>query len=247
MLPDGLMYRSYLAGVKEPRFGIAWLNGSDRGWVNEVSLGGRAGILRYGTPGASDPRGWQLDIEGAAFPRLDLEKEWDLEAADFRFGVPLTWRRGPTSVKFGYYHLSSHVGDEFLARNPDFERINYVRDSLLLGIVRRLPHDFLVYGEMAYAFHTDGGAEPWEFQFGGEYRPAATGFRGAPFAAINVHLREEVDFGGGLNVQTGWMWRSPLTGSMLRVGMQYYNGKSMQYAFFDDHEEFIGLGIWYDF
>jgi len=39
-------------------------------------------------------------------------------ATDFRFGVPLTYGEGPWRTKFGFYHLSSHVGDEYLLKNP---------------------------------------------------------------------------------------------------------------------------------
>ncbi len=102
--------------------------------VWDVALGGRVGgIIRYGTSNAVWPEGWQFDIEGAGFPRLTLDENRDLISADFRFGTPLTYRRGVWEAKFGYYHLSSHLGDEFMLSHPGIERLNYVRDSLLLG------------------------------------------------------------------------------------------------------------------
>ena len=33
---------------------------------------------------------------------------------------------------------------------------------------------------------------------------------------------------------------------MLRTGLFYYNGESNQFSFFDEHEEQIGFGVWYD-
>jgi hypothetical protein len=35
-------------------------------------------------------------------------------------------------------------------------------------------------------------------------------------------------------------------GQTLRFGIHYYNGKSSQFQFFDNSEEQIGIGIWYD-
>jgi hypothetical protein len=104
-----------------------------------------------------------------------------------------------------------------------------------------------VYGEAGYGVRVDV-AEPWEFQAGVDWAPAGyTGFRGAPFAAVNGHFREEVDFGGNFTVQSGWCWRrSPATG-LLRVGVEYYNGKDDQFSFFDESVEKIGGGIWYDY
>ena len=69
---------------------------------------------------------------------------------------------------------------------------------------------------------------------------------GSPFAAVNGHLREEVNFGGNLSVQVGWQWRGS-SGHVFRTGLQYFNGKSAQYQFFNEHEDQIGMAIWYDY
>jgi hypothetical protein len=70
---------------------------------------------------------------------------------------------------------------------------------------------------------------------------------GAPFAAVNGHLREEVDFGGNFVAQAGWAWRrGPATG-LYRLGVEYYNGKDDQFSFFDNSVEKIGFGMWYDY
>ncbi len=87
-----------------------------------------------------------------------------------------------------------------------------------------------------------------EFQFGVQYSQAvAIGLRGAPFAAVNGHLREDFDFGGNINVVAGWQWRGAESDRLFRAGFQYYNGKSMQYQFFDKDEELLGIGLWFDY
>jgi len=104
-----------------------------------------------------------------------------------------------------------------------------------------------VYAEIGYAGSSDV-SQQWETQFGIDYAPAgATGFRGAPFAAVNAHLREEVDFGGNFVFQAGWAWRRSPASGMFRTGVEYYNGKSDQYSFFNQSEQKVGYGIWYDY
>lgn len=248
-LPDGLIYRTYLAGMKEPRLASMWVHERELGWIWDIALGARVGILRYGTPGADRPEGWQFDVEGAAFPRLmELTYNRDLMSVDFRGGVPISFGYGRYQTKFGYYHLSSHLGDEFMLAHPEFPRINFSRDVLIWGHSFYLTDDLRLYGEAGWAFYVDGGSKPWEFQFGVDYSPMGhTGqFRGAPFAAVNAHLRQEVDFGGNFVAQTGWQWRST-SGHLLRAGLQYFNGKSEQFQFFRRSEEKIGLAFWYDF
>lgn len=248
LVPDSLIYRSYLAGGRESRFASVWFYEPGFGWRWDSTLGGRVGLLRYGTDDPLKPEGWQLDIEGAAFPRLDLENNRDLVSSDFRFGIPLTYGVGPVEAKLAYYHLSSHLGDEFMLRNPNVPRLNYTRDAIVLGLAWWLKDDTRLYGEAGYAFYNQGGSRPWEFQFGIDYSPLwATGLCGTPFFAINGHLRQEVDFGGNLIVQTGWQWRGRYNGSVVRAGFQYFNGKSLEFQFFDEHEEHFGLGLWYDY
>jgi len=249
LLPDGLLWKSFLAGPKEPRISGALLYDTNRSqWILDATLGGRVGILRFGTSDSVRPEGWQLDIEGAAFPRLNVDEGEDLDSVDFRFGVPLTWRQGPYQFKFAYYHLSSHVGDEFLKRNPGFRRINFSRNALVLGVGYLPTPDLRLYAEGGYGFLVDGGNKQWEVQFGFDYVPSApTGLRGAPFLAMNVHLRQEVDYGGSFNTMAGWAWRGERTGHLFRAGLQYFNGKTSQYEFFQQSEQLIGFGLWYDY
>jgi len=246
-LPEGLIYRSYLAGGREPRLGVQIIREKDKHYLWDVALGGRAGLLRYGTCDPLWPEGWQLDIEGAAFPRLDMDDHRDLVSTDFRFGLPLTFRRGKGEFKLAYYHFSSHLGDEFLLSHPGYPRRNYVRDAMVLGFGLRPGENLRFYAEADWAFSEDDGAQPWEFQFGAEYSPGQPSqWYGAPFAAINSRLRQEVDYSGNLTVQAGWQWRGE-SGHLFRLGLHYFNGLADQGQFFDEHEEQIGFGVWYDF
>lgn len=247
LMPQGLIYRSYLAGVKESRFRSVWNDERNDGHIWDITLGGNVGLLRYGTRGNGRPEGFQLGIEGAGLVRLDIDENRDVDAVDFRFGIPLTWGDAVHQVKFAFYHLSSHVGDEFLLKNPGFNRLNYSRDVLVLGQSLYPRDNWRVYGEVGFAVDCDV-CDPWELQFGTDWAPnGRTGAWGAPFAAVNGHLREEVNFGGNFVGQTGWCWRrSPATG-LFRVGVEYYNGKDDQFSFFNQSVQKVGFGIWYDY
>ena len=247
LLPEGLIYPSYLAGVKEPRMGAVANYEANDGWKFDFSIGGRLGVFRYGTMDVMGADGWQLDVEAGAQPRLDPEQNMDLEATDFRFGIPLTYGRGRYRMKIAYFHLSSHLGDEYALRNGFGGRLNYSRDAINWGHSYRITESLTGYCEVGFGFKIDVN-EPWDVQFGFDYSPPCEcGFRGTPFFAVNAHLREEVDFGGNGVLQAGWQWRSRHEGHLLRVGAQYYNGKHERYEFFDTSEQKVGLGIWYDF
>jgi hypothetical protein len=248
VLPEGVIWQSYWAGAHEPKLaGVPFVDQNGTATL-DAALGGRAALVRYGTDGPGRPLGAELQVEGAAFPRLNLDENWDLDATDFRVGFPLVYGREQWEAKFSYYHLSSHMGDEFAIREGALgDRINFSRDSLVAALSFYPLPAWRWYAEAGWAFYYDEGAEPWEFQFGVDVaEPGPTGAAGAPFFAINGHLREEHNFGGNVVFQAGWLWRGNSTRT-LRTGLHYYNGKSNQFEFFDNFEEQIGGGLWYEF
>jgi hypothetical protein len=247
VLPNSIIYKPGLASVKESRLAAHLMSLRHDGWMLDGVLGGRFGVLRYGNLADVLPQGFQFDVEASAHVRLDIPEEVDVRSADYRAGGALTWGIGRHQMRFGYYHLSSHLGDEFVLKNPGYPRLNFARDVLILSYGYNVTDNLRLYAEAGWAFAANV-AEPWEFQCGIDYAPAyPTGFRGAPFVALNAHLRQEVNYGGNFVLQTGWAWRSDRKGHLLRMGLHYFNGLSNQFSFYNEHEEQIGFGIWYDF
>ena len=257
-LPDELIYRPELASLHTARLAITAINikGFDpvglpggNNWYWDSTLGARVGIVRYGSPNGSYPQGFQFDVEGAVFPRVDSDGS-TLIATDYRLGLPVSfgWRRYQT--KFGYYNVSSHLGDEYLINTPAAipTRINYVRNSIVWSNSLQWTDAIRTYIDASWAFNFDGGARPWQFQFGAEYSPlCASGFRGAPFVAANGHILQALNWGGNVVFQTGWQWRAKDYGNLLRFGFQYLEGMTPRYEFFRNSERQLGLGLWYDF
>ena len=257
IMPNNLIYTSYLAGPKEPRIGTVVyrdtatdpLNPSiSNGTMWDTTLGGRASILRYGSDPVLHPQGFEVQIEGAAFVRLDPQDDRDLRSADYRFGVPLVYGVGRWQTKLAYYHNSAHLGDEALIKYPWFPRVTYVRDCIVWGN-SYYPRDWMrLYGEVGWAFFNAGGSEPWEFQFGTELIQARpTGALGTPFLAVNGMTRQELDWGGNLCVQTGWAWRGRASEKLFRLGFEYLYGSDPQYEFVFYNQNRYGFGVWYDY
>ncbi len=248
LLPDGLLWRSYLAAPQEPRISTVIFNCNNDGVFWDATLGGRVGLLRYGTAGAERPSGWQWDLEGAVMTRLDLLHAEDVESMDYRFGSEITAAEGPWAMKLGYFHISSHVGDEYLVRNPTFTRINYVTESWIVGGSYQPSDDVRLYGEFVNSFHAAGGAKRYQFQTGAEYTPIAKSVGlGAPFAAVNLNFREAVEYDVATTLQLGWSLQGPDSGRRLRFGAQYSDGPTSQFSFFTRRESHLGLGVWFDY
>ena len=274
MFPDGIIYPNYLAAVQN-RLACVWNYDPNIKWNWDITLGGRAPLVRYGNQSALFPEGWQLDMEGSVHLRLNLLDQMDMEANDFRAGFPLSYGTKIWQFRTGYYHVSTHIGDERLLRyygsqsdplnmgDPYYRgkdtyksnydqrvhRLNYYREAWLLSYAYRPTPNTRVYAEVDYAFMRGELTKPWHFQFGKEYSPIypARGGWGTPFAAVNVRLMEEHNFDGNVTVQLGWQWRGSRN-QVFRIGAQYFNGVSEQYSFLiHRRERKVGIGIWHDF
>lgn len=245
-LPDGLVWRSYLGSPKEPRFQWVMSDSSFFGTIWDATLGGRVSLWRYGTPNAYRPNGWEVQLEGAALARIwPMEPSWPLISTDYRVGVPIVYAYGPWQFKTGYAHVSSHVGDEYMILNPTFERINYIRDEWMLAVGYYYNEDTRLYAEVDYAFEFDGGAKPWQLQFGIDWSPAVRGW--APFATVYGNMRQELDYGGFFACQIGAQIRGGRSMHTFRVGVEYVNGASTQFEFFNQFEQRVGFGLFYDY
>ena len=248
VLPDGLIYHSYLAAPKEPRFASQWLEDERAGSLWDITLGFRKALLRHGTDEPDRPQGFEVDFEGAASPRLLPGQSYDLMSVDFRFGIPITYGIGAYQTKLEVYHISSHLGDQFMIAHPAVDRIEYVWNGLGWGNSYYLTDNLRAYAEADWAYSTDGGAKPLEFEFGVEYSPVcpANSLRVAPFFALNEELTQSTHYSGTFVAQGGYQWRGT-SGHLARIGVEYFVGKSDQYQFFNRHEQKVGIGIWYDF
>ncbi len=248
LLPDGLLWHSYLAGPHEPRIGTVILYDADDNIYWDATVGGRVGLLRFGTAGPRDARGWQWDLEGAVITRLNVRESEDVDSMDYRFGTEITAAEDAWRFKFGYFHVSSHVGDEFIGRNPSYKRVNYVTESLVWGLGYLPTDQTRLYGEFAWAFSVSGGAAPIQFQTGAEYVATSKSERsGAPFAAINLNFREAVGYDVSTTLQLGWSFEGLQSGRRWRFGLQGGSGPTSQYQFFQNREDYLGIGTWFDY
>ncbi len=243
--PRGFVYHTYWASATEPRLATHLIEERYDGTFLDSHIGGRFGIIRFGSK--DRPEGFQIDLLGGA----KLRQNWgdmDVMATDFRYDLIGTYGAGPHRYKFGFYHVSAHAGDEFLLKNPGFNRLNFFRDVLVTGYSYYPIPQARFYAEMGWAVDCEV-SKPWEFQFGIDLGPRnSTGVHGAPFMAMNAHLREELDFGGNFAFQAGWAWRGEDTvDGLLRTGVYFYEGASPHFSFYAEHERQIGWGLWYDF
>ena len=154
-----------LADPKGPAFFAAYL-WSDRPEIAShlatVGLGQTLGLIRSGD--------WELAIAAGVFSQFRMEVVTnDLINSDYIVGLPLTWHRGPTALRFRLFHQSSHLGDEYLL-HTGAQRADLTFESAEL-LVSREVGPWRGYGGAEYAFtRSPSDLEPAVLRAGLEYR-----------------------------------------------------------------------------
>ena len=219
-----------------------------------VGIGDLFGLGRWS--GNRNGDGVQLSLSGAVFAQFDLgTASYDLLNADYVIGLPLTIRRGKASMRIRVYHQSSHLGDEYLLREPadrrDRENLSFESVDVLVSVdagalrlygggeklVNREPVDLA-------ATVAHGGVEfrpqTWIVPLG-----KLGGFRF--LAATDVKASDEHDWKPSISARAGLEYDrargAELPGRRWAVLAEYYEGPSPYGQFFRERVQYVGVGV----
>jgi hypothetical protein len=125
---------------------------------------------------------------------------FDLETVDGSFGFPFGVRFGAWSGRLEFAHTSAHFADGVLDDpSPPAASEGYSREWARLLVARELGHA-RAYGGTRFLLHDQRALPPWAFQVGAEI----TGpWKVAPYAALDVQLAQENEWGPELGGQIG--------------------------------------------
>ena len=133
-LPRDDISRPVLADPKQPQFFAAYQSVRFRQTNQTINVGSVGFGETFGIWGRHQQTGCdgvQVGLQAGVFSQFNLDApSSDLLNTDFVVGIPVTLRCGPFSTRVRLYHQSSHVGDEFLLRNPGFNRVNLSFEEL---------------------------------------------------------------------------------------------------------------------
>lgn len=260
-LPHGDVFCPLIADPKASRSFVSLLrheSGDDlldeKLDIASVGIGDVFGLGRWN--GSRPGDGVQFSLAAGVFAQFDLGTEsYDMLNADYVVGLPITMRRGWFSTRLRLYHQSSHLGDEYLLREPpdrqDREDLSFEALEWLLSadagplrlygggemLFRRVPEDL-----GRYVVH--GGAElrplPRILPLG-----SLGGFRFV--AAADVKSSEEQDWDPAISARAGLEYdRAPGADANARrwgIFAEFYTGPSPYGQFFREQVRLVGLGI----
>lgn len=193
-----------LASPLEPRTRLAPVHverGARSRWVGLVDLGDAFPFHLAGEragAGPSDPDDGASprllgELAGGAHSRFDLEEHGnEFVEVHYRVGLRLRARYRELDARLELYHVSSHLGDEFLERTGR-EPVSTSREGIeLLAAVRPVRH-LRLYGGPGLLLRSTAGLGAGSLRAGVEWRPVGSRwgpFR--PYASGELFAWEEV-------------------------------------------------------
>ena len=250
VLDRAKLFDPLLAAPRWPHFYATYQHYSDPGGDGNARDAGSVGFgdtIAFYRDALSDGQRYEVGVQAGVFALFDLgAPSNDLVNADYFVGPYAAYRNGNFSALGRVYHISSHLGDEFLLRNR-VDRVNLSFETVDAIASYELPAGFRGYGGASYIFHREPSSlRPFGIEYGVEYRSPYTFLNGLirPVAAADFQHREENDYSLDLSLRAGIQFEDPARFSQrAQLLLEYYQGRSPNGQFYDDRIETFGVGL----
>lgn len=242
--PDGgPLFKPFAADPHEICYAAGW-RFNDRIFCKDVipvSFGDTIPVIRWRNvwPYGGD---LEIDLEADVWAIFDpLHESSPLINADYYIGFPIIYAFDCWSFRLRGYHISSHIGDEYLLNHPHLHRKNPSAEYIDFFGSYNFGECIRLFAGIGYIVHQDLSFHRNRFfsALGGEVRVPGLGyadckrnFYGQPFFA--VFFRGSRDFHKHIDASysLGYEW-GKLCGSerKLRLALEYHDGYSLEGQF----------------
>ena len=184
----------------------------------------------------------ELDWEGGVWDVFaPFDQDSPMVNADYYVGFPITYIFGNWAIRLRGYHISCHLGDEFLVNHPHFKRKNPSAEYLDLFVSNQFTEEIRLYGGLGWVCAQDASFRigRWYAVAGLELRLPQLGYHdynnrmyGEPF--YGMHFRYQKDFNKHVDSTyvLGYEW-GKFSGlrHKVRVFIEYHDGYSLEGQF----------------
>jgi hypothetical protein len=253
------LMRPFIADLRQVTYSVGWRwNDNVLGKnIIPVSFGDTFPIIRW-----VDVWKWrgdlQLEIEGGVWAVFDpLHASSPLIDADYYVGFPLTYAFGDWAFRGRGYHISTHIGDEFLLDHPHFNRRNPSIEAFDFYTTYQFTNDIRLYGGIGWVACQDDSYRvgPFYFECGAELRLFELSYRdycnrlfGVPFVAMDFYYQSHFKHHINSNFAIGYEW-GKVSGlrRKWRVYLQYHDGYAVEGQFSKFPTRYLSVRTTYGF
>lgn len=198
-------------------------------------------------------------------PHPNYQGGTEIVNTDYYVGIPLVYAVNQWAFRFRLYHISSHLGDEFLVNHPEYVNVqhndtNHIRKNPSMEVVDlfasyQLYQNLRLYGGIGYIFHSDPTfrLKPLYFEYGGEANFGGCKFYyhklyGNFFVATYFRNWQDVGFAWDQTYMVGYEWsKIQGVGRKIRFAFDYHNGFSVEGQFMKMRTSYYEVRFIYGF
>lgn len=236
-----------------------------------INPGVRVTLLKF-SPKSNPKLGISFDL-GATIPAIMREGNNDLIGSDgiYYFAIaakPAEW----LNLRFTKHHICTHLGDEFtyggvsspIDFDPNITALP-VRDDFIVSAAAK-PLWFLhnpqwdilqIYGDFGFFFPGsdfmgERSSKPhyeayFNFQAGAELEYYFKNkYFGGLYSALNISAYQLNAYAPNISVTGGYIFPQEHNNRRLRIGFNYYNGRSLSNQFYNRKEKFMAFIVGFD-
>lgn len=228
--PDNRLYPNVFLDPLECQIGGGSYFLSRRGEENSLYSTINFGFIRPVISRRGKSISWEISFGGATFSQFDLVRKQSggylagLLNNDYKISADFSIKKGNQLLRFRIFHLSSHLGDDYMLRNSDFlpndKSVNYEQADLTYLRKRGSNYWYAGAGEIytKYVFR-----ERLSFQGGGLLnfgKPKQVNL----FTSLNLKLFAENDFDPDIRAAFGVTFNRK-SESFFKLWLEYYSGQ----------------------
>lgn len=203
----------------------------------------------------------QIGIEAGVWsvfnfdPHPDIADGTELVNTDFYGGIPITYARNKWSFRLRGFHISSHLGDEFLINHPGFHRVNPSNEVIDFFVSYQAKEAIRLYVGPAVIVHSDPTFrwKPLYIEYGTEVRFLGTKFDkqrlyGTLYLTLHFRNMQELDWNFDGTYRGGYEFsKLQGIGRKFRFYIEYHHGYSYEGQFSKMRDHYMEYNISYGF
>lgn len=248
-----VLFPTQIANPRQPTFsgGVRIGDSLEGKFKAPVALGAQFPLYRWFNIYHGD---LQAEIECCAFSLFNLfTKSNCMINADYYVGIPLTYAKDDWRLRARIYHISSHIGDEYLLKHRHFSRKNKSFEAIDFSGAYYINPDFYLFGTAGSYINSDKEMPQKHLYF--EYGLEARGkpvfydqlFR-KPFLSLFLRNSQENSYKTGVGIALGYEWGKIQTISRcFRTYIELHHGSLPDGQFSKKHNDYAALKIAYGF
>jgi hypothetical protein len=149
--PAHQVFSPLLADQRELHYGLRAVLPVGHKNLGEAAIGDYFGIYHWDLEGDAS---LQVSVGGGVFGRFSLAAAGnDMQVADYYGNLPFDWHHHQWSGRFMLYHVSSHLGDDYLASHGG-TTTKHAWDNLRWLTAYQASSKLRLYGGYTYVFRT---------------------------------------------------------------------------------------------